>query len=137
MPAAAQDAGVVGMWSRIVTVAHMREVVEFRQDGTYTSGLCVSINTGWCERGRATPSRRGTYSVQGNSLTVTRGLIRIRVDENRPEGQETFSWRSVRDPPDNPPRPTSRPPLRNLYLTAANMELHFNEMPPDKHPSWQ
>jgi hypothetical protein len=136
-PAAAQDDGLVGMWSRYLSTAHMREVIEFREDGIYTSGLCVSINTGWCQGGNATPSRRGTYSVQGNSLTDTKGLIRIRPEENRPERQETYSWRSVRDRHDDPPHPGSRPPLRTLHLTSTDMTLQFKEMPPDKHPSWK
>jgi hypothetical protein len=143
-PAAAQDsAAIVGMWSRYVPSAYMREVIEFRRDGTYTSGLCPTIDdgrglpAGWCVGRQATPSRRGTYSVQGNSVIVTRGLIRLDPAGSSPEGQETYSWRSELAPADDPPRPSSRPALRRLHLTAADGALlRLNEIPPDKQPSW-
>lgn len=136
-PAAAQDsAAIVGMWSRYVPSADMREVIEFRRDGTYTSGPCPTIGAGWCA-GKATPSRQGNYSIQGNSVTLTKGLIRLRPAESRPEGQETYRWHSELAPPDNPPRPGSRPPLRRLRLSSPEFpDGRFNEMPSDKQPSW-
>lgn len=43
-PATAQVPGdLVGMWDQWVPEAYLREVIEFRPGGTYTSGLCVVV----------------------------------------------------------------------------------------------
>jgi hypothetical protein len=138
-PAAAQESiSIVRVWSRLVTHnfnVGIREVIEFRPDGTYISGLCgTTINSGFCQDGQVTASRQGAYAIQGNVVTLARGLVR--VTEAPPEAQETYRWRAEQDPPDYPPHPCMRPPLRKIYLTSAREELMFSEFPAANRPRW-
>jgi hypothetical protein len=128
---------LVGMWSRAVGQGHVREVVEFRADGTYASGLCNVISMGWCAERKATASRQGTFAVQGDVLMVDRGLVNMERGSTAVEAREAYRWRMEWEPPDAPPRPTSRPPLRRLSLTATTgEEIMLNEMPSAYRPRW-
>jgi hypothetical protein len=134
----------VGTWSRVVSAeSSMREVIEIGQDGTYTSGLCGTLGGGWCLKNEATASRQGTYRLRGPELTVSRGFELMLKSANEwlprtAEAEQAYGWRVVPGRPDDPPRPTSRPPLRQLRLTdAQGRELLFNEMPDEHRPRWQ
>lgn len=115
------------MWSRVAN-DYFREVIEFRQDGTYISGVCKTAGKyGWCSNMEATASRQGTYAFEGKNVIVSKGTVRFDGGEIR-EAQEAYRWEVERDLPDSP---------RVLRLTPANgEEMQFHEMPAEFRPHW-
>ena len=90
----------------------MRDVMEFRSDGTYTSGLCLTGNpAGWCMPGGATGIVTGRYDVMGDELMLRNGLAFRMPDAT---GQpKALQW-GVELVPDDPP--TGNPPSKKLRL---------------------
>ena len=145
-PAAAQDqAGPIGWWSRVTNRSGgmMREVLEVRPNGTYTTGICLlRAKLDWCS-GKATPQLQGSYSLQSDNLALQNGLLlqqsldafsrpeapRVDLTQGRPE---RYRWR-ITALADNPP--TGRPPTRTLHLTGPNNETRqLREM--GVQPGW-
>jgi hypothetical protein len=124
---AKDPASVVGMWS-LVANDYFREVIEFRQDGTYISGLCATAGRfGWCASNEATASRQGTYDVRGKKVSVSKGIVHLGSGEVS-GSQEAYRWEVQRDQSDSP---------RTLHLTPANGEpMDFDEMPAESRPRW-
>lgn len=127
-PAAARDSDEIsGMWSRIRngTQGRMRDIVEFRGNGTYTIGICLTqASLGWCN-GSATPTDQGNYVIQSNKLTL----------QTSGGDRKNYTWR-VEARPDDPPRPSGgRPTPKVLYLTDTNNSTQqFNNMV--VQPNW-
>ena len=136
---------LVGLWSRTIPISSQlgsppafRLVIEFRADGSYTSGIC-SPHPGGCNRNEATASIVGTYIVQGETFTTDQGFVNLQPDGPFPnvDARKSYRWRAELDPPDNPPRPTSRPPVRTLRVRVAEGEdLVFGEMRDEYRVRW-
>ena len=136
---------LVGLWSRTIPISSQlgsppafRLVVEFRADGSYTSGICSPHPAG-CLRNEATASIQGTYGVRGETFTTDQGFVNLQRDRPFPnvDARKSYRWRVERDPPDNPPTPTSLPPVRTLRVTVAEGEdLVFGEMRAEYRVRW-
>ena len=102
-----QDGEVVnGWWSRLINDPEglYREVVEFRSDGTYITGICtLQTRYSWCI-GAAVLQIRGNYSLNGGTLTLTNGLMLLETLNsfgrqpdapplNLSNGLEVYQWR--------------------------------------------
>ena len=122
-----------GSWSPA-----FRLVVELLPDGSYTSGICSPNGGDGCSRNEATASIRGAYVVRGEMFTADQGFVNLQPDRFRGvEARKAYRWRVERLPPDNPPSPTSRPPLRRLYVTVGeDDDLLFFEMPAQYRVRW-
>ncbi len=130
-PATAQVPGdLVGMWDQWLPEGHVREVIEFRSGGTYTSGLCPAVLASPCVRRQATASIQGEYVVRGNTVAVDKGIVNLRHGgHGGEEVQEVYCWRVEQGRPDTP--------QRKLHLTAANGEqVMLFETPSEDRPSW-
>jgi hypothetical protein len=134
---------LVGLWSRTIPIPGssspaFRLVVELRADGSYTSGIC-SPHPGGCLRNEATASIQGTYTVRGETFTTDQGFVNLQRDRPFPnvDARKSYRWRVERDPPDDPPFPGSRPPMRTLRVTVAEgEELVFGEMRAEYRVHW-
>jgi hypothetical protein len=134
---------LVGLWSRTIPIPGssspaFRLVVELRADGSYTSGIC-SPHPGGCLRNEATASIVGTYMVRGETFTTDQGFVNLQRGRPFPnvDARKPYRWRVERDPPDDPPFPGSRPPMRTLRVTVADGEdLVFGEMRDEYRVRW-
>jgi hypothetical protein len=123
----------------------MREVVEFRPDGTYTTGICVTSGEfGNCS-GKAVPQIQGRYTVRGDSVILQNGLILQKsLDFARTDApivslktkrRESYGWRLM-VVPDNPP--TGNPPARKIYLTGPDRNSRqYHGFGRARIPTWQ
>src|ERR1700730_5550791 len=138
---------VTGWWSRVINGSNelMREVVEFRPDGTYTTGICMlEMPDGWCAY-PAVPEIQGNYSLRGDTLALQNGLMpqesmanfsgpdasRADLKKGRPE---VYRWR-LKVTPDDPP--TGRPPDLTLYLMDENNQIRQLDGMGKQLPGWQ
>ena len=124
---------VSSFWSRLTpkSQGYQRDVIEFRRDGTFAIGICMTQAGSSCGL-TATPVRRGTYVARTQTLilrtpnqgeTTYRYRIEVRADFNQSRG--------------GPPvyRDTGRPPHRALYLTEpSGQAMVFQEM--RSKPTW-
>lgn len=73
-----QDKGAIaGWWSRVLngTDGLWREVIEFKLDDTYTTGICLlQTQLSWCQ-GKAVAQIQGRYAINENIIHFSNGLM--------------------------------------------------------------
>ena len=108
----------------------MRQVIEFRRDGSYTSGICLTATQmGWCQSGGATAIASGEYRIQGDTLILERGLV---FGADADGVAQTLRWKLETVAGASP---TGPPPSKRLHLFPDAEGRSFSDM--EVEPGWR